>query len=90
MRACLYRDCRAFTSGCHPLRAICLITGASAGIGAALAREFAGHGHALVLTARREAPLDTLADEIAAAGHTRPVVITADLASPEGVAALSR
>ncbi len=42
-----------------------------------------------MLTARREAPLATLSDEIAAAGHTRPVVITADLASPEGIAALA-
>jgi short-subunit dehydrogenase len=68
---------------------ICLVTGASAGIGAALAREFARHGHALVLTARREAQLETLAEEIAAAGHTRPQVITADLTTPEGVAALA-
>ena len=72
-----------------PLLPVSLITGASAGIGAALAREFANHGHALVLTARREAPLERLADEIAAAGHTRPVVITADLATPEGIAALA-
>lgn len=68
---------------------ICLITGASAGIGAALAREFAKGGHALVLTARREAKLNALADEIAAAGHTRPVVIAADLSTPAGIAALA-
>ena len=72
-----------------PVEPVCLVTGASSGIGAALAREFARHGHALVLTARREAPLATLADEIAAAGHTRPVVITADLATAEGIAALA-
>jgi uncharacterized protein len=73
-----------------PAEPICLVTGASSGIGAALARTFAHQGHALVLTARREAPLKRLADEIAAAGHTRPQVITADLAAPEGIAALSR
>jgi uncharacterized protein len=72
-----------------PVQPVCLITGASAGIGEALAREFARHGHALVLTARREAPLEKLADEIAAAGHIRPQVITSDLAAPEGVAALA-
>ena len=72
-----------------PAAPICLVTGASSGIGAALAREFARHGHALVLTARREAPLKALADEIAAAGHTRPQVITADLAAPEGIAVLA-
>jgi hypothetical protein len=68
---------------------VCLVTGASSGIGAALARTFARHGHALVLTARREAPLEQLADEVAAAGHTRPRVIAADLATAEGIAMLS-
>jgi len=68
---------------------VCLITGASAGIGAALAREFAKCGHALVLTARREAQLQALANEIAAAGHARPAVIVTDLSTPAGVAHLS-
>ena len=72
-----------------PTQPVCLVTGASAGIGAALAREFARHGHALVLTARRETPLNVLADEIAATGHVRPLVITADLAAAEGAAALA-
>jgi short-subunit dehydrogenase len=66
-------------------RPVVLITGASAGIGAALARVFAGHGHDLVLIARREAKLDTLADEIAAAGHVRPLVLSVDLTGPGGV-----
>ena len=39
---------------------VTLITGASAGIGAALALEFASHGHELVLVARRTAQLDAL------------------------------
>ena len=73
-------------SSLHP---VCLITGASAGIGAALARVFAEHGHALVLTARREGQLEILADEIAAGGHTRPVVIAADLGAPDGPARLA-
>jgi short-subunit dehydrogenase len=68
---------------------VCLVTGASSGIGAALAREFARHGHALVLIARREELLRQLSDQIAAAGHTRPQVITADIAAPEGIAALA-
>jgi short-subunit dehydrogenase len=67
-----------------PMQPVSLITGASAGIGAALAREFAQHGHQVVITARREAQLSALADEIAAAGHARPHVITADLALPDG------
>ena len=68
---------------------VALITGASAGIGAALARVFAQHGHALVLTARREAELNALADAIAATGRTRPRVIVADLAAHDGPARLA-
>lgn len=40
-----------------------LVTGASAGIGRALAEEFARHGHDVVLVARRESRLRTAADE---------------------------
>lgn len=69
---------------------VCLITGASAGIGAALAHEFAGHGHTLVLTARREHELNALADAIAAKGHVRPRVIIADLGDAMGPAQLAQ
>jgi short-subunit dehydrogenase len=72
-----------------PTEPISLITGASTGLGAALAREFARAGHALVLTARREAQLAALADEIAAEGRARPAVIAADLSAPAGVAQLA-
>jgi short-subunit dehydrogenase len=61
------------------LRPVTIITGASAGIGAALARVFARNGHALALVARREDRLHALADEIAAAAGVRPLVIVADL-----------
>ncbi len=60
----------------HP---VTLITGASAGIGAALARKFAAKGHDLVLAARREDHLAAVADEIAAAGAKRPVIVAIDL-----------
>ena len=60
-------------------RPVTLITGASAGIGVALARVFSRHGHELALVARREDRLQELADEIAATGARRPIVIACDL-----------
>ena len=62
---------------------VAVITGASAGIGAALAHVFADHGHALVLVARRAAQLKTLADAIEERGRARPHVIVADLGLPD-------
>ncbi|MDO8876443.1 MAG: SDR family oxidoreductase [Pseudolabrys sp.] len=61
------------------LKPVTLITGASSGIGAELARVFARHGHALALVARRADRLNLLADEIAASGAPRPIVIATDL-----------
>src|SRR5262249_59755773 len=61
-------------------RPVTLITGASSGIGAALAHEFAANGHDVVLVARREQALAALADAIAAKAATRPAVLPADLA----------
>lgn len=57
-----------------------LVTGASSGIGAALARDYARRGRALVLTARRRDKLEDLARELGAS--VRCEVIAADLADP--------
>src|SRR5664279_4420564 len=68
------------------LQPVAIITGASAGIGAALADMFADNGHALVLVARRAPQLKALADAIEQRGHPRPKVIVMDLGRPEAVA----
>lgn len=56
-----------------------LITGASAGIGTALATEFAARGHDLVLVARRQEALDALANRLRHEYGVRAMVHAADL-----------
>jgi uncharacterized protein len=65
---------------------VTIITGASSGIGAELARVFASHGHELVLVARRQRELADLADELASKGVKRPIVLAMDLAERGAVA----
>src|SRR5271165_2131986 len=61
-------------------RPVAVITGASSGIGAALAHVFAAHGHEIVLVARREQALAGVAEAIAAKGSARPTVLRLDVA----------
>src|SRR5260370_817284 len=59
-----------------------LVTGASAGIGVALAEELAAGGTHLVLTARRKERLDELARGLAVKHKVKTEVFAADLADP--------
>jgi uncharacterized protein len=59
-----------------------LVTGASSGIGAAIARELAGRGHAVTLVARREERLRSLATELTAEYGTEAAAIGCDLCDP--------
>jgi short-subunit dehydrogenase len=58
---------------------VTLITGASAGIGAEIARIFAANGHRVALVARRADRLTALANEIVASGGAAPIVFPCDL-----------
>ena len=66
-----------------------LVTGASIGIGRAIARGLAAEGVKLAIVARRRELLETLADEIEAATEFRPVVIEQDVmeeGAPQAIA----
>ena len=56
-----------------------LVTGASSGIGAAIARELAERGHGLVLVARRKDRLEALAEELSGEFGVRAEAVGCDL-----------
>lgn len=65
-----------------------LITGASGGIGAALARCFATRGYSLILVARSAEPLAALAANLRASHGIDTTVLTVDLAAPNAAETL--
>lgn len=67
-----------------------LITGASSGIGASLARAFAARGADLVLAARSQDKLQALADELMQVYGRSVTVIPVDLTAPDGPRTLYR
>ncbi|MEV0096879.1 SDR family NAD(P)-dependent oxidoreductase [Streptomyces sp. NPDC050738] len=62
-----------------------LITGATDGLGRALAERLAAEGADVILHGRDQAKLDRLADDLAARGATKPRTVTADLADLDQV-----
>lgn len=58
---------------------VILVTGASDGIGRVAARTLAAHGATVVLLGRVLAKLEAVYDEIVAAGHPTPAILTLDL-----------
>jgi short-subunit dehydrogenase len=62
-----------------------IVTGASSGIGRALALEFAGGGHNLLLTGRNQTALERVAEECRARFAVQTKIVAADLARPEAV-----
>ena len=67
-----------------------LVTGASSGIGRALARGLALRGHDLLLTARSAPALQSLADELRSVRGVRVETVAIDLSRPEAVEQLLR
>ncbi|MGH1422819.1 MAG: SDR family NAD(P)-dependent oxidoreductase [Hyphomonas sp.] len=73
-----------------PHRRLCLITGASAGIGAEFARQFAARGWDVALTARRGDRLRALAEELETEHSITAIVIEQDLALKGSVVSLMK
>jgi 3-oxoacyl-[acyl-carrier protein] reductase len=63
-----------------------VVTGASMGIGRAIAKALAAEGVRVVGVARRLELMEAMADEAAAAGHPRPVLVAQDIMAPDAAA----
>ena len=67
---------------------VAVITGAGRGIGAGIARDFAGAGAKVVLAARRTHEIEAVAAEICSAGG-EAIAVTTDVTDPEALEALA-
>lgn len=69
----------------QPASRTILITGASSGIGAGLALEFARRGYGIAIAARRTDRLEALAPTLLAAGASKVVVVPLDVADTDAI-----
>jgi NAD(P)-dependent dehydrogenase (short-subunit alcohol dehydrogenase family) len=68
---------------------VAVVTGGGRGIGAAVVRELAALGAAVAVSARTEAEIEAVAEELRAGGH-RALAVRCDVTDEAGVAALRR
>src|SRR4051794_41915293 len=74
--------CRAVALPASSPGSAALVTGASSGLGEAMARELAQRGHGVVLVARSEERLRALAGELATAHGVRAEAVACDVTDP--------
>jgi len=67
---------------------VAIVTGASRGIGEAIARGFAEHGAPVVLASRKQEALDAVAESINAEGRGRAIAIACHTGKPDQISAL--
>ncbi|HJU31215.1 MAG TPA: SDR family oxidoreductase [Hyphomicrobiaceae bacterium] len=80
-----WREDRVALAAYAGLRPMTVVTGASEGIGYALARRFAAAGHDLIMIARRPELLEAAATRIRAEHRVEAVTVAVDIASPEAI-----
>jgi len=80
-----WRPDRAALAAYHGLKPMVVVTGASEGIGYALARRFAAAGSDLILVARRPQPLEEAAARLRADFHVEAVAVPADITEPQAI-----
>src|SRR5262245_3997867 len=83
-----WRPDRAALAAYEGLKPMVVVTGASEGIGYALARRFAAAGNDLIVVARRPQPLEEAATRIRAEFHVEAIAVPVDITQPQATGAI--